>query len=130
MAKMCSDCNLNIAGQHEWDCLNNPDRIEPFKYRVPPDGTDLDAEYNYVCLERDHLEAELAKYRWIPVNKMPESFMQPHPPQDCELIEKYYALKYEAKIPEILSAADIWFDEGSEVEYWMPIILLEENEDG
>ncbi|KKN77609.1 hypothetical protein LCGC14_0358840 [marine sediment metagenome] len=66
---------------------------------------------------------KLAAHRWIPVSKMPENFMQPHPPQDCELTEKYHALKYEAKIPEIATAAQIWFDEGSEYEYWKPITL-------
>ena len=73
--------------------------------------------------EREKLRTQLDRLRWIKVSQMPENFMQPHPPQDCELVENYYALKYEAEIPEIATAAQIWFDEGSEYEYWKPITL-------
>ncbi len=52
--KECT-CEYDIFGTHESSC---PEYV--WKYRLPNDGSDGDALYNEVCIERDKLQAELA----------------------------------------------------------------------
>ncbi len=54
------------------------------------------------------------KLRWIPADDPPKM-----PPWE----KYYYALEYESYIPKVMTAAEIWLDEGSEVEFYKPITL-------
>lgn len=48
------DCEYEIFATHDSTC---PKYV--YKYRLPCDGSNCDALYNEVCIERDELQAEL-----------------------------------------------------------------------
>ena len=60
------------------------------------------------------LKAELEKHRWMPVDE---------PPDNMDSGKKVQVLEYESEIPTIMTMAEVFLDEGSEAEYWKPIIL-------
>ena len=60
------------------------------------------------------LKAELEKHRWIPTDE---------PPDNMDSGKKVQVLEYESEIPTIMTMAEVFLDEGSEAEYWKPIIL-------
>lgn len=68
-------------------------------------------------LERiDQLQAELEKHRWIPTDD---------PPDNIDWDKKVQVLECVSEIPVVMTMAEIFLDEGSEAEYWKPIILPE-----
>ena len=69
------------------------------------------------------LQAELDKQRWIPAIKPPENLRDK--PTDVAWKTHYYTLDYEDVIPRVMTAEQIFLNESSEVEYYMPIILPE-----
>ena len=71
----------------------------------------------------------LGQTRWIPADEPPAIFAEaPIPKEEWET--HYWTLEYEAKIPKVMSAGQIWLDEGSEVEYYKPIVLPKQAEKG
>jgi len=64
--------------------------------------------------QNEQIEGLKEKHRWIPADD---------PPSVIDWDKKVQALEYESKIPRIMTMAEIFLDEGSEVEYWRVIIL-------
>lgn len=64
----------------------------------------------------EELEALLKQHRWI---------LADEPPDNIDLDKKVQVLEHESEIPTIMTMAEVFFDEGSEAEYWKPIILPE-----
>lgn len=62
---------------------------------------------------------------WILAEDTPDNLKKPPIAESAWQIS-YYALEYDAEIPKIMTAAEIWLDEGSEVEYYKPIVLPKE----
>ena len=73
--------------------------------------------------EKRDLQAQLDKYRWIPAIKPPENLRDK--PTEAAWKIYYYTLDYEDVIPRVMTAEQIFLNESSEVEYYMPIILPE-----
>ena len=76
------------------------------------------------CPQIYKLQAELDKHRWIPADETPDSLRESPAPSEWKV--SYYVLEYGALVPSIMTAEQIWLDEGSEVEYYKPIILPKE----
>ena len=53
---------------------------------------------------------------WIPADE---------PPENMDWDEKVLVLEYESEIPIVMTMAEVFLNEGSEAEYWKPIILPE-----
>ena len=70
------------------------------------------------------LEAELGLHRWIPADEPPENLRDN--PTDAAWKTPYYTLDYDDTIPKVMTAGQIFLDEGSEVEFYKPIILPKE----
>lgn len=71
------------------------------------------AKYHKEELER--LRAELDKHRWIPVEN--------GPPDSIDWKQEVQVLECDSKIPMTMTMEEIFLDEGSDAEYWKPIIL-------
>ena len=76
----------------------------------------------HTCISTEPPQAKASL--WISVEDMPAGMTaSPYPPSDKEWATKYFVLKHEA-LPEdveMMTATEIWLDEGSEVALYMPI---------
>ena len=104
-------------------------------------ATNLDTQKVHDGILKQNLEAGLnqarllienkrlrEENRWIPADEPPKEVMVSPDKADWKIY--FYVLKYDAKVPEIMTAEQIWMDEGSEVEYYKPIILPEQTPKG
>lgn len=69
-----------------------------------------------VVRKTKELEAKLKQHRWKPADE---------PPDNIGWDKKVQVLEYESSTPIVMTMAEVFLDEGSEVEYWKPIILPE-----
>lgn len=69
------------------------------------------------CVDFEKLQAEIERLRWIPADE---------PPEKIDWDKKVLVLECDSKIPTTMTMAEVFLDEGSEAEYWRPIILPEE----
>ena len=74
-------------------------------------------------IEHNRIFEEKQKLRWIPAIKPPENLRDK--PTEAAWKTHYYTLDYEDVVPKVMTAEQIFLNESSEVEYYMPIILPE-----
>ena len=111
----CYDCEIKRLQAENADLhKETKDEIKWFQASI----ADLHKEYQSIAGELDKALAELDKYRWIPTDD---------PPDNIKWDKKVLVLEYESEIPITMTMAEIFLDEGSEAEYWKPIILPEED---
>lgn len=108
--------NEHTCGQCE--CYRNkPDNCPHPEKTAFDEGCD---KFKYTNPEKriDYLQADNKRLkealRWIPADD---------PPDDIEWDKKVLVLEYDSKIPITMTMAEVFLDEGSEAEYWKPIIL-------
>lgn len=88
----------------------------------------LDMNGEILCV--DCIEKRLAEYatlQWVSVEDMPDFLMQPYPASDSEWETEFFTLDHCATKAEIKSAQEIWLNEDSEVEYYKPLFLPQED---
>ncbi|KKN11673.1 hypothetical protein LCGC14_1024250 [marine sediment metagenome] len=62
--------------------------------------------------ELPELKSHKAYNPWIPTDE---------PPENIDWDKMVLVLEYESEIPVVMTMAEVFMNEGSEAEYWMPI---------
>jgi len=61
--------------------------------------------------------------RWILASDLPKEYIKPSPSHPANWTKIYLILEYDDSIPRPMTAENIWLNEGSEVQWYKPIIL-------
>ena len=92
--------------------------LETYKDLYRQASDEVSIQFKFYSKEADKvklLQSKLDSLRWIPTDDSPLD--------DIDWDEKVHVLECESKVPIIMTMAGIFLDEGSEAEYWKPIIL-------